>query len=150
MTVELAAVVVFFTAAVSMALPVATADFPTILTAFLVLETCVGAFYSCSGLMRSRYIPGGLQSSVMNIFRLPLNVLVVVGTRITDLARSETVFTVISTWFLASALLQLRLTVSPARLRDSASQGMGRCASEGRSGGGGQAGIGGTKELKSQ
>lgn len=111
MSVELASTLVFLTAAVSMLLPVFTHDFPTILGAFLVLETCVGAFYSCSGLMRSRYLPGELQSSVMNIFRLPLNVLVVVGTRITDLAEPQTVFMVIASWFFVSSLLQLRLSV---------------------------------------
>ena len=110
MSVELASAAVFFIAAAAMALPAATQDFPTVLTAFLVLETCVGAFYSCSGLMRSRYLPGALQSSVMNIFRLPLNVLVVVGTRVTGIAEPSTVFMVISSWFLASALLQLRLS----------------------------------------
>lgn len=49
---------------------------------------------------------------MMNIFRLPLNVLVVVGTRVTDLAEPETVFIVIASWFLASALLQFRLSAS--------------------------------------
>lgn len=61
-----------------------------------------------------RYLPGGLQSSVMNIFRLPLNVLVVVGTRITDVAAPETVFVVIAAWFLTSAVLQLRLSAYAA------------------------------------
>lgn len=46
----------------------------------------------------------------MNIFRLPLNVLVVVGTRVTDIAEPETVFMVIASWFLTSAVLQLRLS----------------------------------------
>ena len=53
-SVELASALVFFVAAASMALPAMTRDFHTVLGAFLVLETCVGAFYSCSGLMRSR------------------------------------------------------------------------------------------------
>eukprot|EP00903_Cladosiphon_okamuranus_P018949 g17426.t1 len=114
MSVELASALVFFVAAASMALPAVTRDFYTVLGAFLVLETCVGAFYSCSGLMRSRYLPGGLQSSVMNIFRLPLNVLVVVGTRVTDIAAPETVFVVIASWFLTSAVLQLRLSAYAA------------------------------------
>lgn len=57
-----------------------------------------------------RYLPGALQSSVMNIFRLPLNVLVVVGTRATEIAKPETVFIVIASWFLTSAVLQLRLS----------------------------------------
>ncbi|CAM9149613.1 unnamed protein product [Ectocarpus sp. 8 AP-2014] len=114
MSVELASAFVFFVAAASMTLPAVTRDFQTVLGAFLVLETCVGAFYSCSGLMRSRYLPGGLQSSVMNIFRLPLNVLVVVGTRVTEMAEPGTVFLVIASWFLTSAVLQLRLSACAA------------------------------------
>lgn len=55
MPVELASALVFFVAAASMALPAVTREFHTVLGAFLVLETCVGAFYSCSGLMRSRF-----------------------------------------------------------------------------------------------
>ncbi|CAN0360361.1 unnamed protein product, partial [Ectocarpus fasciculatus] len=53
-SVELASAFVFFVASASMTLPALTRDFQTVLGAFLVLETCVGAFYSCSGLMRSR------------------------------------------------------------------------------------------------
>lgn len=134
MSVESASTVVFATAAASMALPAATRNFPMVLTAFLVLETCVGAFYSCSGLMRSRYIPDGLQSSVMNIFRLPLNVLVVVGTRMTDFASPETVFSIIACWFLTSALLQLGLSASSAsRVDGGAQQGKGTAAGGGES-----------------
>ncbi|CAN0517327.1 unnamed protein product [Ectocarpus sp. 12 AP-2014] len=50
----------------------------------------------------------------MNIFRLPLNVLVVVGTRVTEMAEPETVFLVIASWFLTSAVLQLRLSACAA------------------------------------
>lgn len=63
----------------------------------------------------TRYLPGGLQSSVMNIFRLPLNVLVVVGTRVTDIAQPETVFLMIASWFVTSAVLQLRLSAHASR-----------------------------------
>lgn len=109
MKVEVASVIVFFVAAASMSLPIVTREFPVVISAFLLLETCVGAFYSCSGLMRSRYLPGSLQSSIMNIFRLPLNILVVIGTRVTEIAAPERAFLVIASWFFASALLQLRL-----------------------------------------
>lgn len=139
MSVELASAAVFLTAAAAMALPAFTRDFPTVLVAFLVLETCVGAFYSCSGLMRSRYLPGGLQSSVMNIFRLPLNILVVIGTRMTDLAQPETVFVVIASWFLISALLQLRLSASASSRESGQVLGL---ASHGE-------GVGNAKSIKS-
>lgn len=61
----------------------------------------------------------------MNIFRLPLNVLVVVGTRVTDIAEPETVFMVIASWFLTSAVLQLRLSVYANEAAAAASSGVG-------------------------
>ncbi|KAG5186125.1 hypothetical protein JKP88DRAFT_269617 [Tribonema minus] len=108
--VEAGSAAVFAAAAAAMALPAAAPrSFGAVLGAFLVLETCVGAFYACAGVMRARYLPDAYQGAIMNIFRLPLNVLVVVGTRVTDVAPPRTVFAVIALWFGAAAVLQLRL-----------------------------------------
>jgi MFS transporter, MFS domain-containing protein family, molybdate-anion transporter len=108
-TVEAGSCAVFAAAAAAMALPAVSHSFYPVLCSFLLLETCVGAFYACAGVMRSRYLPDAQQGAIMNIFRLPLNVLVVVGTRLTDAAPPTTVFTVVSLWFAAAALLQYRL-----------------------------------------
>jgi hypothetical protein len=108
-TVEAASLIVFGLSALSVVLPILRNDFATILASFLILETCVGAFYASSGLLRSKYLPDALQSSVMNIFRLPLNILVVVGTRVSQAATQGTVFGCICIWFVAAAILQVRL-----------------------------------------
>mmetsp|Transcript_45777 Transcript_45777/g.111448 ORF Transcript_45777/g.111448 Transcript_45777/m.111448 type:complete len:499 (-) Transcript_45777:41-1537(-) len=119
-TVERGSVVVFFLASVSMVVPMITSDFYTVLTSFLVLEACVGAFFGCMATMRSHFLPDSLQASVMNIFRVPLNVLVVTGARLTDTLSPSEVFAVITAWFLLSALLQLMLVASVDSTKKSA------------------------------
>ena len=46
-------------------------------TMFLVFEACVGVFYPSYGVIKSEKIPEEIRSSVMNIFRIPLNAFVV-------------------------------------------------------------------------
>jgi MFS family permease len=45
---------------------------------FLVFETSVGLFYPAYGMIKSEKIPEDIRSAVMNIFRMPLNLFVVV------------------------------------------------------------------------
>ena len=45
---------------------------------FLLFETSVGVFYPSYGVIKSEIIPEEIRSSVMNIFRIPLNCFVVV------------------------------------------------------------------------
>jgi len=67
-----------------------------VLGAFLVFETCVGIFQPCGGVLRAKVIPDNLQGGVMNMFRIPLNSLVVVGTLLTDYYPARFVFGIIS------------------------------------------------------
>ena len=80
----------------------------------LVLEVTVGTFYAVSSSLRSKYLPGDLQASIMNIFRLPLNMFVVLGTKMTDWYEPRIVFFTVSAWFLMAAALQWLMTVSKA------------------------------------
>jgi len=82
----------FAVAAVSMAVP---ALYPTLyptLFAFLVFEACVGVYDGVSGLTRSKYIPDNQMGAIMNVFRVPLNILVVVGTKMESTFPHSTVF----------------------------------------------------------
>ncbi|CAE7708509.1 mfsd5, partial [Symbiodinium microadriaticum] len=67
---------VFALSAGAMAVPVFKFEFWWVFAAFLVLEGMLGMFNSCGATLRSIYFPEGLQSSIMSIFRLPLNLLV--------------------------------------------------------------------------
>jgi hypothetical protein len=44
---------------------------------FFVFEACVGMYFPSIGLLRSKYVPDSHRSVIMNLFGIPLNVLVV-------------------------------------------------------------------------
>jgi len=44
---------------------------------FVTFEICVGWFWANAMSMRGRYIPGDLRTTIMNLFRVPLNIMVV-------------------------------------------------------------------------
>jgi hypothetical protein len=96
--VETIAIAVFVLAAGSIAIPVFSTDFTVVFCAFLAVETAVGMFFPCGGVLRSKYIPDELQGVAMNLARLPLNILVVVGTKLSDLVSPPTVFAVCLSW----------------------------------------------------
>jgi len=104
---------VYLVAAMSMGIPVFYFDFWSVLIAFLVLEAMVGMFNSCGAILRSRYYPEGIQSSVMSVFRLPLNLVVVIGTKLTDNANNvsslQFVFSIIVGMHFIAAALQIAL-----------------------------------------
>jgi len=112
---------VYFVAAASMLVPMLTFDFSWVFCSFLVLEAMVGMFNSCGAMLRSRHYPEAQQSSIMSVFRLPLNLLVVVGTKLTpaddsDVSSYQFVFGVCVAMHLIAMILQtfLRaLTSSP-------------------------------------
>lgn len=119
---EVCASFVYFLASASMALPVAcvsAASSPApycqelILGSFLVVELCVGLFMPVAGTLRSKYVPDSLQGAILNIFRLPLNAIVVSGTYATDHLEASLVFKLVSGCFLFAALLQA--TMIPQR-----------------------------------
>lgn len=96
-------------AAATMVVPVVTDGFVPVFVSFLLVEVCVGAFQACAGTLRSRVIPDAIQSSVMNVIRVPLSLLTVAGTYLSDHAAPATVFMSVGAWFGASALLHLVL-----------------------------------------
>jgi MFS transporter, MFS domain-containing protein family, molybdate-anion transporter len=109
---ELCASFVYFMACLSMAVPAlclsteVKGTFEYVIVSFLVVECCVGLFMPVAGTLRSKYVPDALQGAILNIFRLPLNVVVVSGTYATDVLEASLVFKLVSGCFLAAALLQ--------------------------------------------
>ena len=80
---------VYVLAGMAMVVPVFKFEFWPIFLSFLVLEGSLGIFNSCGGTLRSRYFPGAMQSSIMSVFRLPLNLLVVAGTKLSSVASNN-------------------------------------------------------------
>ncbi|KAI0215587.1 Molybdate-anion transporter [Lamellibrachia satsuma] len=70
---------VFVLSALALAIPVILpTNRPLIYMAFIVFEVCVGIFWPSMGTMRSRYVPEATRATVMNIFRVPLNLIVII------------------------------------------------------------------------
>eukprot|EP00529_Nitzschia_sp_RCC80_P022426 CAMPEP_0113465664 /NCGR_PEP_ID=MMETSP0014_2-20120614/13863_1 /TAXON_ID=2857 /ORGANISM="Nitzschia sp." /LENGTH=497 /DNA_ID=CAMNT_0000357843 /DNA_START=97 /DNA_END=1590 /DNA_ORIENTATION=+ /assembly_acc=CAM_ASM_000159 len=111
---EVCATLVYLKAAVSMAVPAwclsqpdaGMEHFTLVIASFMVVEACVGFFMPVAGTLRSKYVPDALQGAILNIFRLPLNAVVVSGTHATDVLPTATVFMLVSGCFLAAGLLQ--------------------------------------------
>lgn len=80
--------------------------FSRILAAFVVVEFSVGLFNPVAGTLRSKYVPDNLQGGILNIFRLPLNAVVVAGTYATDVLPTYQVYMIVSACFMAAAVLQ--------------------------------------------
>lgn len=70
---------VLFLSAIALLMPII---FPgnqlVIFSGFLVFEICVGVFWPSMSTMRDRYVPEATRATIMNFFRVPLNLIVVV------------------------------------------------------------------------
>jgi MFS transporter, MFS domain-containing protein family, molybdate-anion transporter len=113
---EASASLTYLLASISMAIPAiclsselmekAGGCLARVVASFMVVEFCVGLFMPVAGTLRSKYVPDALQGGILNIFRLPLNTVVVAGTYATDVLETSKVFMMVSGCFLAAALLQ--------------------------------------------
>ena len=65
------------TAAMAVAPAVGGTSLAAIVAAFFVFEACVGMYFPSIGTLRSKYIPDSHRSVIMNLFGIPLNLLVV-------------------------------------------------------------------------
>ncbi len=85
--------------------------FKKILVSFVIVEFSVGLFNPVAGTLRSKYVPDNLQGGILNIFRLPLNAVVVAGTYATDILPTYQVYIIVSACFFAASLLQATMIV---------------------------------------
>jgi len=113
---ECSAVFAYTMAGLSMAVPAfclccapASVCFQRILVSFIVIEFCVGLSSPIAGMLRSKYVPDAYQGAIMNIFRLPLNAVVVMGTHATDVLPHYQVYGAVSGVFIMAAALQATL-----------------------------------------
>ena len=101
-------------ALVSLAVPVLfPGSFWLVFAAFCCFELCCGVYFPCQGILRSRYIAEDTRTGVMNLFRVPLNAIVVlVLTRAKDLG-NQSVFAICAVALLAAAACQSLLIADP-------------------------------------
>jgi MFS family permease/cbb3-type cytochrome oxidase subunit 3 len=69
---------IFLLGTVSMLLPIVTMNEHILYWAFALFETCCGIFFPTLGCIKSQIIPEEVRSSVMNLFRVPMNAIVVI------------------------------------------------------------------------
>jgi len=116
---ETSAALVYLVASTSMAIPAYCVGggsgngndscLDNVLFAFILVEMCVGLFLPVSGTLRSKYVPDSHSGAILNIFRLPLNAVVVGGTYATDHLDHKYVFMGVSACFFVAALLQFSM-----------------------------------------
>jgi len=83
---------VFFIAAISMFIVAFSTNGQTTFLAFLLFEVCVGVFWPGMGTLRSKCIPEETRATVINLFRVPLNLMVCILLVYVDQLRPRTVF----------------------------------------------------------
>ncbi|GFR46357.1 hypothetical protein Agub_g7865 [Astrephomene gubernaculifera] len=79
------------------------------LVAFCVFEVLVGAFWPSMMTLRARFIPEETRSTIINIFRIPLNLFVCVILYNVHLFPISSMFALCATFLAVAALLQVRL-----------------------------------------
>ncbi|KAJ9173771.1 hypothetical protein P3X46_016876 [Hevea brasiliensis] len=81
------------------------------LLGFCTFESCVGIFWPSIMKMRSQYIPEEARSTIMNFFRIPLNIFVCVVLYNVDAFPIIVMFGMCSIFLFVASLLQRRLLV---------------------------------------
>ncbi|EOA23842.1 hypothetical protein CARUB_v10017059mg, partial [Capsella rubella] len=118
--------VVFLVSAASLLLPITTSVLVTPskvkeeglsltssiqLLGFCVFEACVGIFWPSIMKMRSQYIPEEARSTIMNFFRVPLNIFVCIVLYNVDAFPITIMFGMCSIFLFVASILQRRLMV---------------------------------------
>eukprot|EP00741_Cyanophora_paradoxa_P002968 tig00000655_g2881.t1 len=99
----------FATAAVSLFVPVITENRTMRLLSFLIFEVCCGIFWPCLGTMRSKYVPEEVRATIMNFFRVPLNLFVVTVLLEVEKMSTQSVFMFCTALLVVAAVCQHRL-----------------------------------------
>lgn len=120
---EVTAAIIYALASLSMGVPawcLSTTNsrsicFKKVLISFVIVELSVGLFNPVAATLRSKYVPDNLQGGILNIFRLPLNIVVVAGTYATDILPTDQVFMLVSACFMIAALCQATMISFPEK-----------------------------------
>eukprot|EP01080_Neovahlkampfia_damariscottae_P005864 gene5864-9692_t len=76
--IEFVVAAIFGISAFSLSFPILIHDGSVILTGFIIFEAMVGMFWPSVGMLRSKYIPENVRSTIMNYFRIPTNLFVMI------------------------------------------------------------------------
>ncbi|MBA0685324.1 hypothetical protein Goari_012989 [Gossypium aridum] len=101
--------IVFVISSASLTLPIITNVRCLQLLGFCTFEACVGIFWPSIMKMRSQYIPEEARSTIMNFFRIPLNIFVCIVLYNVDAFPITVMFGMCSIFLLVASILQRRL-----------------------------------------
>mmetsp|Transcript_30990 Transcript_30990/g.92205 ORF Transcript_30990/g.92205 Transcript_30990/m.92205 type:complete len:486 (-) Transcript_30990:204-1661(-) len=101
---------VLVVAALSHAVPVLTSDTTLRYGSFLLFELCVGVYFPMSGTLKGSIVPEESRSAIYNLFRMPLNIIVVMVLALK--IELQTAFITTTVLLLAAVLFQTRLVGS--------------------------------------
>jgi len=102
---------IFVIASASLATPILTTNHNVILAGFCIFEICCGIYFPSAGTMRSKYIPEEVRSTVMNVFRIGLNAIVVLTLINIGSLATDTVFLLCTLLLTLAVLCQHRLFI---------------------------------------
>ena len=94
-----------------------SANFYVIIVGFCLFETCVGAAFASMATLRSELLPQELQGTIMNIFRVPLNMLVVIGTKLDSWYEADFIFGTCAVWLLIATACQTYVVVVEKKVK---------------------------------
>ena len=110
--VEHAARWVFVVASAALAVPILFGgSHNMVLSGFCVFEVCCGMYWPAAGTMRQKFIQEEVRSTVMNFFRVGLNLIVVLVLINIDYLQTDTVFLLCTLLLTVATLAQHRLFV---------------------------------------
>ncbi|KAN0047284.1 hypothetical protein ACTA71_001666 [Dictyostelium dimigraforme] len=81
---------------------------------FLFFEILCGCYFPCAGTLRSKYIPESIRATVMNLFRVPLNLLVVTMLMNIERISNQGIFFTCSIWLIV-ALAYYKFSISKSK-----------------------------------
>eukprot|EP00474_Spongospora_subterranea_P002669 CRZ03127.1 hypothetical protein [Spongospora subterranea] len=105
-SVETSSPFIFIAASLALLIPAVSQSFNPRLFAFFLFEICCGLFWPSMGTLRGRLIPDSLRSTIMNLYRIPLNLIVVLTLLTLDQLAHTAVWIICSTMLTAAAMLQ--------------------------------------------
>lgn len=109
---------IFGIAALSLFVPTITSSRNISAISFMVFEISCGMYWPCLGTIRGKYIPEASRSAIMNFFRIPLNLLVVLVLLRVSLFSNSTVFLICTGWLLLALIGQFQFSALASSYRE--------------------------------
>lgn len=101
---------VFVTAGLCLTVAAYVPSGPIILLAFLLFEACVGMFWPSISTLKGAYIPEEVRSTVMNYFRIPTNMVVLLTLNNVQKLHYSIVFSICVCLILVATISQMAMT----------------------------------------